>query len=138
MREVTTRLINDFKIYELGFDFMTYKVDKKSSLDFHHLIVGKKNCQVVGLGDGYQYENGCILNHDTSHPYLHLIECKDYQKFCYISSEMIDMKIKKRLDLYNLKRIQEILLEFEEENRYAKTKKGKLLIKPEFLRRVNL
>lgn len=138
MKEITKKLIDDFEIYERGYDFMGFLVNQKDQLDFHHLIVGKKYCRILGLGEGYQYENGCILNHNTSHRYLHLIESKDYDKFCYISSEMIDMKIKRKLDLYNLKRIQEILLEFEEENKYAKTKKGKLLIKSEFLRRVKL
>lgn len=134
MREVTTRLINDFKIYELGFDFMGYKVDKKSSLDFHHLIVAKRHCQVVGLGDGYQYENGCILNHDNSHQYLHIIEAKDYDRFCYLTSEMFDMKIKGYLDMDNLRKIADILRSFEKEYCSARTKKGKILIKEKYIK----
>lgn len=138
MKEITKKLIDDFEIYERGYDFMGFLVNQKDQLDFHHLLVAKRYCRILGLGEGYQYENGCILNHNTSHRYLHLIESKDYDKFCYISSEMIDMKIKGKLDIQNLKQIRKILLQFEEENRYLKTKKGKMLIRYEFLRRANL
>lgn len=134
MREVTRLMINDFRIFELGYDFAGYRVDRKSSLDFHHLLVSKRHCKVLGLGEGYDYFNGSILNHDSSHPYLHTIEAKDYDRFCYLTSEMFDMKIKGYLDIKNLRKIADILRSFEKEYCSARTKKGKILIKEEFIK----
>ena len=50
---------------------------------------------------------------DTAHTYLHLIELLNQHIFNLITSEMIDMNVKRELNIYNLKRINEILCEFE-------------------------
>ena len=134
MREVTKLLVNDFKIRELGYDFMGYQVKRIESLSFHHLIVSHKHSRILGIGDGYLYWNGVALVQETSHNYLHLIEQADYQKFLYLTSEMLDMKNKKELDIYNLRRINEILQEFEYKNKNLRHKKGKILIKEEFIK----
>lgn len=134
MREVTKLMINDFKIRELGYDFLGYKINRKSSLDFHHLLVAKRHCKILGLGEGYDYFNGSILEHDLSHKYLHQIEQYDYDRFCYLTSEMFDMKIKGYLDIKNLRKIADILRSFEKEYCSARTKKGKMLIKEEFIK----
>lgn len=138
MREITKIMINQFKIMKLGFDFMSYTVGKKSSLSFHHLIVPRRNCKECGLGEGYLFWNGAILRQDTSHDYLHLIESKDYDIFLAITSEMIDENIKGYLDIDNLRRINNLLKVFEREHCHDRCKKGKLLIKDSYLRRVNL
>ena len=83
MKEITKIMVNDFKIMKLGFDFMGYKVDKKQSLSFHHLVIPYRYCQKLGLGEGYFYRNGAILRQDTSHDYLHLIENIDPEIFYY-------------------------------------------------------
>lgn len=134
MREITEKMINNFKIMKLGFDFMGYKVDKKQSLSFHHLVIPHRYCQKLGLGEGYFYRNGAILRQDTSHDYLHLIEAKDYDLFLAITSEMIDQNIKGYLDKQNLIYIRDCLLTFEREHCSDRTKKGKLLIKEEFIK----
>lgn len=134
MREITEKIIKDFKIMKLGFDFMGYKVDKKQSLSFHHLVIPHRYCQKLGLGEGYFYRNGAILRQDTSHDYLHLIEAKDYDLFLAITSEMIDQNIKGYLDKQNLIYIRDCLLTFEREHCSDRTKKGKLLIKEEFIK----
>lgn len=130
MREVTKLLINKYKIEELGYDFMGYSLQKNDIYTFHHLIIPKR--------DGGEYEewNGVILCGLTSHPYLHLIESKDHTLFHYITLEMIDMKYKGYLDIVNLKRINEILKEFENEYSDKRTRKGKLLIKEEYKKRL--
>ena len=133
MKKITERMIKDFKIMKLGFDFMGYKVDKKQSLSFHHLVIPHRYCQKLGLGEGYFYRNGAILRQDTSHDYLHLIENIDPEIFYLITSEMIDENIKERLDVDNLRRIRNLLLYFEREHERDKSKKGKLLIKYEFI-----
>ena len=139
MREITEKMIKDFKITKLGFDFMGYKVDKKQSLSFHHLIIPHRESRNYGIGDGYLYWNGAILRQNTSHDYLHIIEKIDPDIFYELTSEMIDENIKGRLDIDNLKRIHDLLLYFEREHDHDTSKKGKLLIKREFVTgRVNL
>ena len=139
MKNITEQMIKDFKIMKLGFDFMGYKVDKKQSLSFHHLIIPHRESKNYGIGDGYLYWNGAILRQNTSHDYLHIIEAKDYDLFLAITSEMIDENIKGKIDVDNLKRIRDLLLYFEREHDHDTSKKGKLLIKREFVTgRVNL
>ena len=139
MKNITEQMIKDFKIMKLGFDFMGYKVDKKQSLSFHHLIIPHRESKNYGIGDGYLYWNGAILRQNTSHDYLHTIENIDPEIFYELTSEMIDENIKGRLDIDNLKRIHDLLLYFEREHDHDTTKKGKLLIKREFVTgRVNL
>ena len=139
MREVTKLMINEFKIMKLGMDFMGYHVNRKQDLSFHHLIIPRRHCKEAGLGEGYLYWNGAILRQNTSHDYLHLIENIDPDIFYELTSEMIDENIKGRLDIDNLKRIHDLLLYFEREHDHDTSKKGKLLIKREFVTgRVNL
>ena len=139
MREVTKLMINDFKIMKLGYDFLGYKVNRKQDLSYHHLIIPRRHCKEAGLGEGYLYWNGAILRQNTSHDYLHLIENIDPEIFYELTSEMIDENIKGRLDIDNLKRIHDLLLYFEREHDHDTSKKGKLLIKREFVTgRVNL
>lgn len=139
MREVTKIMVNDFKIMKFGYDFLGYKVNRKQDLSFHHLIIPRRHCKEAGFGEGYLYWNGAILRQNTSHDYLHIIEKIDPDIFYELTSEMIDENIKGRLDIDNLKRIHDLLLYFEREHDHDTSKKGKLLIKREFVTgRVNL
>lgn len=131
MKQVTKLMINEFKLKELGIDFMGYKVQREESLTFHHLIVPNRE------GGPYARWNGAILG-STPHQYLHVIENKDYDTFCYITSEMIDMNIKGYLDIENLRNIHSLLEQFEAEHQGETTRKGKVLIKPEYKQRVKL
>lgn len=133
MREVTKLMIKDFKIMKLGYDFMGYKVNRTKDLSFHHLIIPHRESKSYGLGEGYLYWNGAILRQDTSHAYAHVIEKIDPDIFYELTSEMIDENIKGRLDIDNLKRIHDLLLYFEREHDHDTSKKGKLLIKREFV-----
>lgn len=135
MKEITKIMVNDFKIMKLGMDFMGYHVNRKQDLSYHHLIVPRRHCKEAGLGDGYLYWNGAILRQNTSHDYLHLIESKDYDIFLAITSEMIDENIKGYLDISNLKRIHDCLSLFEREHCSDRSKKGKILIKDDYLKR---
>ena len=133
MKNITEQMIKDFKIMKLGFDFMGYKVDKKQSLSFHHLIIPHRESKNYGIGDGYLYWNGAILRQNTSHDYLHIIEKKDAEIFYLITSELIDENIKRKVDIENLRKIRDLLLYFEREHDHDYTKKGKLLIKREYV-----
>lgn len=136
MKPITREMI---KIYGIkDFDFMGYNVKKKEFLTFHHLIVPHRRCKQEGLGEGYFIWNGAILTQgngagSNSHDYLHTIEKIDYDVFCALTSEMIDMNIKGYLDKENLRYIKDILLSFEREHDHDTDKKGKLLVKREFV-----
>lgn len=130
MKEVTKLMIREFKIKQLGYDFMGYSLQKGDIYTFHHLIVPNRE------GGKYEKWNGAILCGKTSHPYLHLIENVDYDMFCYLSSEMIDMNIKGYLDIENIRNINDLLKQFEREHCSDRTRKGKLLIKEEYTRRI--
>jgi len=129
MKEISKLMIREFKIKQLGYDFMGYKLQKGDIYTAHHLIVPARQ------GGKLTRQNTAILCGQTSHPYLHLIECKDYDIFCYITSEMIDMNILGRLDIENLRHIDEVLRQFEKEHYDDRGKKGKRLVKEEYLRR---
>ena len=113
MKKVTEELIRDFKIMELGYDMMGYKVEKETQLSFHHLLIARRYSRAMGIGDGYLYWNGSILRQNTAHNYLHIIERLEPELFYLISSEILDEKIKGKIDRENLVRIREILLYFE-------------------------
>lgn len=129
MKEVTKLMINEFKIKELGYDFMGYHLQKGDIYTFHHLIVPNRH------GGAVARWNGAIL-FSTPHQYLHVIENKDYDMFCYITSEMIDMNIKGYLDMENIRNINDVLNQFEREHAGERTRKGKVLIKEEYTRRL--
>ena len=135
MREITREMIKEYRLMKLGYDFMGYEIKNKQDLSFHHLIVPRRNCKAMGLGEGYLEWNGAILNQNTSHDYLHLIEAKDYDMFLAITSELIDENVKGHLDIDNLRRIHDILECFEREHSNDRGKKGKVLIKQEYMRR---
>lgn len=128
MKEVTKLMIREFKIKQLGYDFMGYSLQKGDIYTFHHLIIPKR------YGGKYVRWNGAILC-TTPHEYLHIIENKDYEMFCYLTSEMIDMNFKGFLDSSNIRNIDNLLSQFEREHCSDKTSKGKLLIKEEYTRR---
>lgn len=127
MKYVTHLMVNEFKMKQLKFDFMGYDFKKVDDLSYHHLIIPKRNGGLITR------ENGAILKRDTSHDYLHIIERFDYDMFLAITSEMIDENIKGYLDVENLKKIKDILLCFEREYSGKTTKKGKEIIKPQYV-----
>ena len=135
MREITKQMIDYYKIMKLGYDFLGYPVYQKNKLSFHHLVIARRYCKEAGLGEGYLWWNGAILNQSTSHVYLHLIEAKDFDMFSAITSEMIDENVKGYLDMENLKHILDVLHCFEREHCSDRSKKGNYLIKEEYLYR---
>lgn len=130
MRKITKQMIKIYKINQ--FDFMGYDIKRKESLSFHHLIIPHRESQRYGIGNGYAIWNGAILVQETSHEYLHIIESRDYEIFCRITSEMIDQNLMGKLDVDNLKKIKGLLLYFEHEYEGITNSKGKQLIKREY------
>lgn len=130
MHKVTKFMVKEYKIKELGYDFMGYKLKRGDIYSFHHLIVPK--CK----GGPYEVWNGAVLCESTAHTYLHVIEWKDADMFCAITSEMIDMNVKGRLSERNLRRIDDVLNQFEIEYCSAVTLTGKQLIREEYTKRL--
>ena len=129
MKSITHLMINYYNLKKI--DFMGYSFTKNNA-SYHHLVVPRR------LGGLETIDNGAVLNGKTSHPYLHRIESVDLDMFNHITSEMIDINIKGYLDIYNLRKIDDILTQFEREHSSDTTKKGKLLIKEEYTRRAKL
>jgi hypothetical protein len=46
MKEVSKLIIRDFRIKELGYDFMGFSLNK-NILSFHHLIFSKEYCRIL-------------------------------------------------------------------------------------------
>lgn len=126
MKSITKQMIEDYNLKNI--DFMGYEF-KRTNASYHHLIIPKRN------GGKETKENGAVLNGRTSHPYLHVIENFDYDRFLAITSEMIDENILGRLDKDCLKRIDDILKGFEQEYSGRRTSKGKMLVKEEYTKR---
>lgn len=123
MKPVTALMINQYKMRDI--DFMGYSFSHNNA-SYHHLIVPKRLNGPATVG------NGAILNGDTSHPYLHLIENYDYDIFSLISSEMIDQNLKRRIDDENLRKIDDLLNNFEREYCGLSNGEGRQLIKEQF------
>lgn len=140
MREITKLMIKEYKLMKLGYDFMGYDIKQKNHLSFHHLIVPHRNCKEMGLGEGYFKWNGAILTQskdNDSHGYLHTIENYDYERFLAITNELIEQNLLGRLDKECLIRIHDILASFEREYHGKRTKRGVLILKPEYTQRRN-
>lgn len=129
-------MFNKYKLAELGHDFMGFSFKRPEEISFHHLIVAKRHCAEMGLGNGEYVWNGSLLARNTGHDYAHIIERIDPDVFYALTSEMVDMNVKGYLDPENLRYIDDILCSFEREHCGERTKKGKMLIKEEYTRRV--
>ena len=126
MLRVKKLLINQYHLQELGYDFMGYSLQKNDIYTYHHLIISAR------AGGATSVENGAILCEKTSHEYLHLIEKSERDIFVAITNEMINMKKKGHLDLYNLKVIHDLLCLYEYEHGEDENEFGILTIKPKY------
>lgn len=125
MKGITKLMFDEFKIAEVGMDFMGFKLNKNDIVTYHHLIIPKRNGGLVTRN------NGALIQR-VPHDYLNVIEMIDPVRFAYITSEMIDINVKGFIDPYNIKNIHAILDEFETQHEDETTRKGKLLIKREY------
>jgi succinate dehydrogenase flavin-adding protein (antitoxin of CptAB toxin-antitoxin module) len=134
MREITDEMIKEYRIMKLRRDFMGYVVTDRRQLSFHHLIIPHTDSKQYGIGEGYVKWNGAILRQNTSHDYLHLVACKDRDIFNFITAEMVTENENGILDVHSWKRIDDALDSFEREHSSDRSKKGKLLIKEQYIR----
>ena len=134
MREITKLMVNDFNLKKLGYDFAGFHFNKVNELSFHHLIVPHRDSMSFGIGEGYVYWNGAILVQNTSHDYLHLIERINRPMFLAITDELVKENKQGYVDMDNIRRIHNIMEEFESRYGDVKSKKGKLLVKREYVK----
>lgn len=133
MKTITRDLIKKYKINKLGYDFMGYTFRRIEDLSFHHLVIPKKDCKKMGLGDGYLAWNAAILNQETSHDYLHVIENIDREAFMAITRYILYQNENGKLDKESLIRIREILLLFEAAHIEDKKSDGKKLVRQRYI-----
>ena len=125
MSRLRERLYKEYNIEELGYDFMGYEFQSKKELSTHHIVPRHTGGQT-------KKNNLCILNRNTSHNYIHLIEDIDYKTFLQISKCLMEQVKAGKVDLDELKRINEILLYFEDKYKNAESRTGGILIKPDY------
>ena len=133
MRGITKLMVNDFNLKKLGYDFAGFHFNRTNELSFHHLIVPHKDSKSFGIGEGYVYWNGAILVQNTSHDYLHLIERINRPMFLAITDELVKENKQGYVDIDNIRRIHSIMEEFEDKYGDIRGKKGKLLVKREYV-----
>jgi hypothetical protein len=129
MSRLRERLYKEYELEKYGFDFMGYEFHTKSELSTHHIVPRF-------LGGKTKKDNLCILNRDTSHNYIHLIQDYDYKVFLQISKLLLEQVKKGEIDLEQISRINEVLCFFEDKYQNTETKNGVLLIKPEYKDRI--
>ena len=132
MKDVTSLVIKQYKLYELGYDFMGYPLEEGDKFTVHHLIIPSR------LNGPLERWNMSILCGLTAHTYLHLIESLDYYTFLKITSELIDINVQGYIDITNLERIDSILTDFEQEwiIKDVRNGRGKRKIKEKYTQRI--
>jgi len=109
-------------------DWLGYKLEKKDKFTFHHII---KKCN----GGKLEINNGAILT-NISHPYLHIIESRDFDMYLYLNNILRAINDQRQMpDKLQLLAIKGVLEQFEREHCSDRTSKGKTLIKEEYLKR---
>lgn len=125
MSRLRERLYKEYKLEELGMDFMGYEFNNKKELSTHHILPRHS-------GGQSKKNNLCVLNRFTSHNYIHLIEDYDKKVFLQISSHLLKQVSLGKIDIDEIREIRDLLEFFEFKYRDEATRNGERLIKPEF------
>ena len=120
MKPINRLIIVKYNILKVGFDFMGYRVTDQSKISIHHF---DKRCN----GGKDDLSNCCAIMREP-HDYLHIIEGIDRSKYNAINEQMMIENRLGKLDIDCMRRIDEILCEFEDKHSDDCTKSGKLLI----------
>lgn len=130
-----SQIISDMReIYRIKhYDFMGYTFRTVNDLSYHHII--KKSD-----GGPKTIENGALLVKDTSHPYLHIIEDREFEIYNYINNILLEInRQQKPPTKEQLLAIREALYEFEAKHKQDISSSGKLLIRRHYIdRRIEL
>ena len=125
MSRLREKLYKEYKLEELGYDFLGYEFDSKKELSTHHILPRHS-------GGKTKKDNLCVLNRFTSHNYIHLIEDTDYKVFLELSKYLLEEVKKGEISKEQLLRIEDTLQFFEYKFRDEEDRYGEKLIKPEY------
>lgn len=125
MSRLRERLCKDYRIEELGYDFLGYTFNSRKDLSTHHIVPRH-------LGGHTKKDNLCILSRDTAHNYIHIIESYDFDIFMRLTQCLLNEVKNGKIGIEELERIEELLLIFEDKYKDEQTKSGELLIRPEY------
>ena len=125
MSRLRERLYKEYKLEELGYDFLGYEFESKKELSTHHILPRHSGGQT-------KKNNLCALNRFTSHNYIHLIEDTDYKVFLELSKYLLEEVKKGEIGREQLLRIADVLQFFEYKYRDEEDRHGELLIRPEY------
>ena len=127
MKQITREMLKIYKPIS-NMDWLNYKLVKKD-LTFHH-IVKKVN------GGFEEISNGALLM-PIPHQYLHVIEYKEWKTYKHLNDMFRIINDQRHEPTQEQREIIEcILQDFEYKHKDDRTTKGKMLIKPEYKKRV--
>ena len=121
--------IVDFKLHSIGIDFMGYEFSSDAELSAHHIKPRNKGGKDI-------YENIVVLNRNSSHDYLHIIESIDRDYFRAITERLKRENELGRIDMGIIKEIDAILLEFEKKHAEDSFKTGDLILRDRYQKRL--
>ena len=128
MKPITREMIQIWNMDKT--DWMSYRISRKNPFTFHHAFVPARH------GGKYTINNGAILCGQTSHPYIHVIEANDMDRFEYLTEILREINEQRRMpSLEQFRRMRSCLESFEREYSGKRTSKGKVVIKKEFTER---
>jgi hypothetical protein len=125
MSKLREKIYKDFKMEQLGYDFLGYTFESKKELSTHHILPRHS-------GGKTKKNNLCALNRFTSHNYIHLIEDTDYKVFLELSKYLLEEVSKGEIGREQLLRIADALEFFEFKYRDEEDRHGERLIRPEY------
>lgn len=129
MSRLRERLYKEYGIEKLGYDCMGYEFRSKSELSTHHIIPRFQ-------GGETKKNNLSILNRNSSHNYIHLIQDYDYKTFLQISKVLFEEAKTREITMEHLAEINDLLDFFEDKFKNEESRNGSPLIKPEFKTRI--
>lgn len=127
MKNITRIMIDQWNMKDV--DWLGYKMTRNNPYTFHHI-------QKREHGGREIISNGAIITKNP-HEYIHLIEIKDLEMYIYLNNILKEINNQGYMPIYRqYKAIDSILSQFEREHCSDRTKKGKLLIKEEYTKRL--
>lgn len=131
MSKLREKIYKEFKIEQIGYDFLGYTFNSKKELSTHHILPRHS-------GGKTKKDNLCVLNRFTSHNYIHLIEGTDYKVFLELSKYLLEEVKKGEISREQLLKIEDALQFFEYKYRNEEDRHGERLIRPEYKKRILL
>jgi hypothetical protein len=129
MKPITRLMVDTWEMNKI--DWMGYQISRKNPFTYHHAFIPARK------GGKATIDNGAILCGETSHPYIHVIENWDEERFEYLTEVLKEINEQRRMpSLEQFKKMRSCLESFEHEYSGKRTSKGKVLIKDTYTRRI--